>query len=104
MVQGKFNPFKKILVLWFDEDVLGENPLAKFSKLAASIGGGTPPRMHVIGPSWSDTLRAILIEACEIQQPTQPGAVGTCSSEAKESKKWKDLAETKFYAHGATVN
>jgi hypothetical protein len=96
--RGKFNPFKKILVLWYDEDVLGENPLAKFSKLATSIGGDAPPRMHVIGPSWSDTLRAILREACGIQQPTQPGVVGSCSSEAKESKKWEHLAATKFYA------
>ena len=91
----KLNPSKKILVLWLDEDVLSEHPLKIISNLANLIGPGARPRMHVIGHSWSDTLRAMLIEACDVQP------IGFCN-EPKD--KWKALAETRFYAYGATVN
>jgi hypothetical protein len=106
--RGKLDPSKKILVLWLDEDALSEHPLAKVSKLACLIAHDVPkseparkdaPAIFVIGPSWSDTLRDLIIEACN--GPQIPNEKGSCDS---KKDAWPALANTKFYAYGATVN
>jgi hypothetical protein len=104
--RGMRNPSQEILVLWLDEDVLAERPLKKFSELVRLIRAGEPlPRMHVIGPSWSDTLRELLIEACNVQEPKTPDEKAFCEPEKlSPDKDRSDLVNTRFYAYGATVN
>ncbi len=108
LFRGKRDPGRKILVLWLDEDMLAEHPLKKLNRLARLIGDGKPaPVMQVIGPSTSDTLRDLMIEACDAQDPTTDGDVACNPRETTvghPGEDWPSLARTIFYAYRATVN
>jgi hypothetical protein len=109
LFREKHNPYKKILVLWLDEDVLREHPLKKFKNLAefiylqSRIGPQSGPSMHVIGPSTSDTLRALLIESCDAQPPLVSGEKAFCNK-ANNALTADVLKKISFYAYGATVD
>jgi hypothetical protein len=88
-------PDKEITLLWLDEDMLAKKPLAKISTLAKWISDPIAPSIQVIGPSWSDTLRDLMREACGLDT-----AVSACD----QRPHWPQLKRTTFYAYGATVN
>ena len=63
----KRNTNERILLLWFDEDVLDQRPLQQFKELfCSSLGSGSSVgwlKAAILGPQLSTTLREMVVEA-----------------------------------------
>jgi hypothetical protein len=87
---------ERILLLWFDEDVLDHSPLQQFKKLLCqSLGPGSSTdwsKAAILGPQLSTTLRQMVVETGNDWSPNDWWPQG-CAGRAP-----------KFYVYSATAD